>query len=95
MAMALQARSAEAVDGGAGHRDRQAAQNHDDAADVETLLPVRLAATENQVVDFGGVELRGFAQHIFHAMRGEILGPRDIERSAQRLWRGRCGSWRR
>ena len=44
---------------------------------------VRLAATEDHVFDFVGVELRGLAKNVPDAMGGQVVGPRHVEGAAK------------
>src|SRR5258708_32879394 len=64
-------------------RDRQAGVQRGNARDIVALDSVGLAAAENYVFDFVGIDLRSFAENVLDAMRGEILGPRHIEGAAK------------
>ncbi len=59
------------------------------------LCAVGLAAAEDHVFDFRGIELRRFAQDILDAMRGQVFRARHIERAAEGFGERRCGNWRR
>jgi hypothetical protein len=85
----LQAGRAEPVHGGAGRRHRQPGAHRRHARDVVALRPVRLAAAEDHVLHFLHVELRHLTEGVLDAMRGEIVGPGQVERSAERLRKGR------
>ncbi len=66
-----------------GRRNRKAGVQRGHARDVVTLHAMRLAATENDVFDFFGVELRGLAQNVPDAMGGQVFGPRHVEGAAK------------
>ena len=66
-----------------GHR--KAGSQRRDARNVVTLRSVRLAAAENHLFDFRRVELRRPGEDIADAVRGQIIGPGDVERATMRL----------
>jgi hypothetical protein len=70
----LQAGGAEAIDGDAGHFDRQTGAENGKAGDVPALLALRLSAAEDHVFDFGRVEAGNPIQGSAHGQRGEIVG---------------------
>src|SRR5580700_1195053 len=53
---------------------------------------MRLSAAKDNVADLGRIERRGLTQHIANAMRGQVVGARDVERSAMRLGEGGAGT---
>src|SRR5438132_12458817 len=54
---------------------------------------MRISTTEDDIFNFGRVKLRRLSQNILNAVCGQIVGPRQVERSAERLgqWRPRAG----
>jgi hypothetical protein len=46
---------------------------------------VGLCTSQHNVVDFGRVKLRHFAQDVFDAMRCQIFGAGYVERTAERF----------
>ena len=86
----LQTGRAEAVHRDSGGRNREAGVQRRNARDVVALHSVGLAAAQNHVFDFFGIELRGLAQDILDAMGGEVLGPRHVEGAAKRF--GKAGA---
>ena len=76
--------AAEAVDGGAGHRERQRAGQHsDEARDVEPLLALGKRAADDEVLHVVGVESGAF-DHTSHDLGGEVVGAELHERALAR-----------
>ena len=68
----LHRRAAEAVDGGAGDRDRQVRDERHDAAQVEALLALGEGAADDQVLDLGGIDA-GLIDQPVHDLGREIV----------------------
>jgi hypothetical protein len=85
----LQTRGAEAIDGSACDGWRKAGQHGRNARDVLTLWTVRLAAAENDVLYFVGVEVWRLGHNVPKAMCSEIFRTRQIERAPKGF--GKCG----
>jgi len=69
----------------AGNGDRKAGEHRGDSRDIVALRTVRLGAAEHDVFDLGRIELRSFSQNVLNAVRGQVIGTRDVERSAERF----------
>ena len=81
----LQTRIAEPIDRDARRGDRQAGPQRRDACDVVALGAVRLTAAQHDFFDLGWIQLRGFGEDVLDGVPGEIVGAREVERSAARL----------
>ena len=76
----LHARAAQAVDGRAGDRGRQAGEQHGHAGDVAVVLARLVGVAEVDLVD--GLEVVALGQRA-HDGRGEVVGPRAGQRAAE------------
>ena len=80
----LHRRSAEAVDGGARHRDRQrSGQQCDEACDVESLLALGERAADDEILHVVGIEPGAFDDAAHH-LRREVVGAELHERALAR-----------
>ncbi len=69
----LHRRAAEAIDRGAGDRERQIGQEADQARDVEALLALGEGAADDQVLDGFGI-CRGPVHERADHLRGKFVG---------------------
>jgi hypothetical protein len=75
----LQTGRAKSIHGYRRNRHRQTCANRRDPSDVVTGHAVRLATAQDYVFNFSRIELRSLAQNVIEAMRGQVIGPREIE----------------
>src|SRR5205814_1510638 len=69
--------------------DGETGAQRGDARDVVALRAVRLAAAEDHLFHFLGIEPRRLAEHVLDGVGGEIVGTRHVEAATVRL-RERC-----
>ena len=79
----LQTRRAKAVESDSADRCRQTGKKSGNSRDVVPLRAMGLTAAEYDVLDLGGIELRRLAQNILDAVRRQVVGTRQVERSAK------------
>ena len=90
MAIACKPGRAEAIDRRPGHGHRQAGADRGDAGHVRALRAFGIGAAQENVFDLGRIELRHLLEHVRDAMRGQIVGPGQIERTAKTLGQRRA-----
>ena len=87
----LEARAAQAVDGGTGHARGQAGEQGGHAGDVAVLLAGAVGVAHEDVVDGGGVERGRAVQQRAHDMGGEVVGAHARQAAAVAAERGAHG----
>ena len=78
----VEARAAQAVDGGGRHARRQAGEQHGHAPDVAVVLAGAVGVAEHDVVDPRRVEAGARASSAAHDVRGEVVRAHAGERAA-------------
>ena len=78
----IEARSAQAVDGGPGHRDRQASQQRRRAGDIAIVFPGLVGTAHVDFVDRGPVDMRMAGHERPQGKRRQVVGAHRRQRAA-------------